>query len=212
MVTELEFSVPHEPTYYGGLIVYPGAHARRLLLAFSEWVRDLPESVSTSIALVPMPDMPEVPEPLRGNLSVHLRYVHIADADRGEQLLVPMRAVAEPLMDDVGLNPIATIVSVHRDPLDPMPAKEDSMLLADLRPETIDVLVEAAGPEAQIPLIAVEIRLMGGALALPAEQDSAVGGRHGAFHVFAVGPYPEPFRDAVDTSLVAAGPPSPRRD
>ena len=78
--------------------------------------------------------------------------------------------------------------SIHMDPVDPMPAWEKGMLLSDLTAETVDTLLAAAGPQLDIPIIMVEIRLMGGALARPAASPNAVAGREGAYSVYVIGP------------------------
>ncbi|MFJ1706610.1 FAD-binding oxidoreductase [Kitasatospora sp. NPDC088346] len=60
---------------YGGSVFYPGAAARDVLHAFAAWSSDLPERVSTtSVALLRLPPLPEIPEPLlRGQCVVQLR-------------------------------------------------------------------------------------------------------------------------------------------
>jgi hypothetical protein len=59
------------------------------------------------------------------------------------------------------------------DPADPVPAFVDGWLLADLPSAAIDALAEAAGPGSGSPLLSVELRHLGAALA-----DAAVD--HGA--------------------------------
>lgn len=200
IVTELEFDLIDAPTYYGGSIFFPGERAAAVLHEFAQWAQDLPESVSTSIALLRMPDLPGIPEPLRGRLSVHLRYVHIGDPEQGAALLAPMRGVAAPIIDLVDVTPAAAIASVHQDPTDPMPARDEGMVLREFPSEAVDALLAVAGPEADVPLIVAEVRLMGGALARSGEHPSAVGGREGAFHACVIGPYPPPLAAAVDSA------------
>ncbi|WP_324275411.1 BBE domain-containing protein [Blastococcus brunescens] len=52
----------------------------------------------------------------------------------------------------------------------------------------MDGLLAAVGPQLDIPLIMLEIRLMGGALGRPATVPNAVPGRSGAYAVYAIGP------------------------
>ena len=78
--------------------------------------------------------------------------------------------------------------AIHMDPVDPLPAWEKGMLLAELTGETVDALLETAGPQLQIPLIMAEIRLLGGALGRPAKVPNAVAGRDGAYSVLVLGP------------------------
>lgn len=202
IVTEIEFGLMDLDTYYGGAIYFPGDQASAVMHAFASWAPGLPESVSTSIALLWLPDLPEVPDPLRGRLSVHLRFVHIGSPERGAELLAPMRAVTSPLIDQVDVHPVQAIATVHQDPTEPMPARDEGLLLRELPAQAIDALLAVCGPNTEVPLVMVEVRLMGGALARGGG-DSAVGGRDGQFSVFVVGPYPPPLRAAVDASSAA---------
>ena len=203
IVTELEFYLIDAASYYGGSIFYPGSQAATVLHEFSRWAPLLPESVSTSVVLLRLPDIPGVPEPLRGQTSVQLRFVHIGDLASGVSLLAPMRAVVTPMIDLVDMTPSAAIASVHQDPTEPMPARDDAMILSDFPAEAVDALLAVAGPEVESPLVMVEVRLMGGALARPGKYESAVGGRHGKFNLCVIGPYPPPLIDAVDASTRA---------
>lgn len=198
IVTEIEFGLVDTPTYYGGTIFYPGGQAQAVLHEFAQWAPTMPESVTTSIALLRLPDTPEVPSPLRGRLSVHLRYVHVGEPARGAELLAPMRAVAAPLIDLVDITPAEAIASVHQDPTEPMPARDEGILLRELPSDAVDALLAVAGPDVDVPLIVVELRLMGGALMRPGDHDSAVGGRDAAWSLCVIGPYPPPLHDAVD--------------
>ena len=51
------------------------------------------------------------------------------------------------------------------DPPEPVPGAGDGMSLDDLTPETIDALVAVAGPGSGSPLLSVEFRQLGGAVA-----------------------------------------------
>lgn len=203
IVTEIEFDLMPVPDVYGGAVFYPGDAASAVLHAYGHWVQTLPDSTTASIALLRLPDLAEVPEPLRGKLSVHLRYVHVGDDAEGAVLLAPMREVCAPLVDLVDRMPYAQIGSVHQDPIDPMPAWDGSVLLHELPPEAVDALLGAAGPATDVPLIIAEIRHLGGALVREQGVANAVGGRGAGFSVGAIGPYPPPLREAVEAAGVA---------
>lgn len=200
IVTEIEFDLMPVPDVYGGAVFYPGDAAPAVLHAYGRWVQTLPDSTTASIALLRLPDLAEVPEPLRGRLSVHLRYVHVGDDAEGAALLAPMREACAPLVDLVDRMPYAQIGSVHQDPIDPMPAWDGSVLLHELPPEAIDALLGAAGPATDVPLIIAEIRHLGGAFARERGSANAVGGRGAAFSVGAIGPYPPPLQEAVEVA------------
>lgn len=199
IVTQLEFELVPLASYYGGGIFFPGAQAATLLHTWAQWAPTLPETVSTSIALLRLPDDPGLPEPLRGTLSVHLRYVHIGDDDTGAALLAPMRGAGTPLLDLVRRCAPEEVASVHQDPTDAMPARDDALLLDELPEAAIDALLATAGPESEVPLIIVELRIMGGALSRPVA-DSAAAGREAAFNLNVIGAYPPPLRAAVSAA------------
>jgi hypothetical protein len=189
IVTALEIELVPVGSLYGGGIFFAGADAAAVLHAFREWAPTLPEEVSTSVAIIRMPPMEELPPPLRGQTVVHLRYAYSGtDFEEGERLLAPMKATGSILLGFVG--PILTteMDSIHMDPVDPLPAWEKGMLLAELSADTVDTLLAVAGPQLEIPLIMVEIRLMGGALARQPEVPNAVAGRNGAYSLLVLGP------------------------
>src|SRR5262249_46496333 len=74
IVTAIEFELVPVTRLYGGGIFFPGAAAPEVLHEFAHWSKQMPEEVTTSVALLRLPDFPFIPEPLRGKLSVHLPY------------------------------------------------------------------------------------------------------------------------------------------
>jgi hypothetical protein len=189
IVTALEFEVVPVESLYAGGIFFAGTDAPAVLHAFRAWAPGLPEEVSTSIAILRMPDMEELPPPLRGQTVVHLRYAYAgSDPAEGERLVAPMKDAGAILLGFVGPMRTDEMDGIHMDPVDPLPAWEKGMLLSELTDETVDALLAAAGPQLHIPLIMVEIRLMGGALARQAKVPNAVAGRNGAYSVLVLGP------------------------
>ena len=189
IVTALEIELVPLTGLYAGGIFFAGDDAPALLHRFRQWAPMMPEEVSTSIAVLRLPPMEELPPPLRGQTVVHLRFAYSGtDFEEAERLLAPMREAGQILLGFVG--PIRTDETdgIHMDPKDPMPGWEKGMLLAELSEETVDTLLAAAGPQLDIPLIMVEIRLMGGALGRPAAVPNAVAGREGAYSVLVLGP------------------------
>lgn len=198
VVTELEFELLELPQFYGGGIFFPGERASELLHAFRGWVPSLPEEACASIALLRLPDVPELPEPLRGRMVVHLRFIFVGDAGQGAELLAPMRRAATPIVEMVDTMPYSAISSVHQDPTEPLPAWDASALLTELPAEAVDALLAVVGPGVEVPLIMAELRHLGGALAREPRVPSAVGGgRDAAFSLVVIGPFPPPLQQAV---------------
>jgi FAD/FMN-containing dehydrogenase len=189
VVTALEFGLVPVAALYAGGIFFAGADAAAVLHAFREWAPTLPEDVATSIAVLRMPAMEELPPPLRGQTVVHLRYAYSGDDfDDAERLLAPMKASGRIVLGHVGPIRCDEMDAIHMDPVDPMPAWEKGMLLAELPAEAVDALLDAAGPQVDVPLVMVELRLLGGALARPAKVPNAVAGRDAAYSMLVLGP------------------------
>ncbi|GGO21411.1 FAD-binding oxidoreductase [Microbispora bryophytorum] len=186
---------------YGGGLFYAAEDAGRVLHAYRGWAGTLPETTTTSVALLRLPPLPELPPQLSGRFVVHLRVAHVGDGQEAEALLAPMRAVAEPVLDAVEPLPYAAIDSIHQDPTQPMPVAERGALLRELTAETVEALLAVAGPAAQIPLAVVELRQLGGALARQPREPNAVGGREAAFTLLAIG---APVPELMDTAVPAA--------
>jgi hypothetical protein len=71
------------------------------------------------------------------------------------------------------------------------------MALAELTPEAVDALVAVAGPDSRSPLLSVELRQLGGAVAVARPEQGAVGHLEAGFALFGVGM-------ALDQEIAAA--------
>lgn len=187
IVTAVEIDLLPIAEFFGGAVFFDGVDAAAVLHAWRGWSVDLPETVNTSIAIQQLPPLPGVPEPLAGRMTVSVRYTAVGDFAEAERLLAPMRAVATPLMDTVGILPYAAIGAVHADPVDPMPVHEGHALLAELPAEAVDALLTVAGPGSGSPQVIVELRLLGGALAREPRHRSAFCHRDAAFALTTIG-------------------------
>lgn len=203
IVTALEVDLMPVTHLYGGGIFYAGEHAAAVLHRWRTWVDTLPEETTTSVALLRAPDMPDVPEFLRGKLTVHLRVSHSGDVTDGPALVAPMRDAAPVVADTLRPMSFSEIDSIHLEPDHPVPAWETGMLLGSFPEQAVEPLLASAGPGADVPLILVELRHLGGALARPAAVPNAVAGRDAAFSVFVLGPAVPGLEEAVPAAAAA---------
>lgn len=187
VVTEIEFDVFPVTRFYGGGIYFAGEHLAQVLEAWSTWVTNVPEEMTSSVGIQRLPDLPVLPEPLRGAFVVHVRIGYLGDAANGERLLAPLRGSAPALLDLIGDKPFASFGEIHLDPVDPMPYVDRSICLAEFTNETVDTLVDLVGPTSSCPLANVEIRALGGALDRQPAVDNAVSTRGVPFVVFGFG-------------------------
>ena len=185
IVTSMTVELLPVSEFYGGAIYYDGEHAPEILRTYAEWTRSLPDEMTTTLSLMRLPNMDDVPEPLRERFTVQLCVAYIGDAAAGDELVRPMRDVAPAIIDYVGIMPYTEVDRVHNDPPEPLPFEYSSVVLSDLSAEAIDVLLAQAGPGANTPLLMVEIRHLGGAMAR--EGNDAVGLRTSGYAVMFLG-------------------------
>lgn len=163
VVTSIEFEVFPVSRFYGGCVYFPGEHLARILEAWRNWLPTVGEDMTSSIAIQRLPDIPLLPEPLRGAFVVALRIGYLGSAADGAELIAPLRESAPALMDLVGEKPFTAIGEIHMDPVDPMPYFDRSACLEEFSGSTARALVELTGPESGCTLANVEIRALGGA-------------------------------------------------
>jgi FAD/FMN-containing dehydrogenase len=186
IVTALELRLYPITEVYAGALFFPVERASEVLHAWREWVADVPDEVTSVGRLMAFPPIPAVPEPLRGNSFALIEAAYLGSADDGAKLIEPLRELG-PALDTFATIPVPSLQKLHMDPEQPAPGIADGMMLAELPPEAVDALLEVAGPGSSSPLISVEIRHLGGALAEPRPDHGAMASLDGNFLVFAVG-------------------------
>jgi FAD/FMN-containing dehydrogenase len=185
VVTSLTIELFPITRLYGGGLFFAGEDAKAVLAAFRRLLADAPQALTTSVAFLRLPDLPVVPEPLRGRLAVHVRIAYLGSASEGEMLVADLRAAAPALIDSVAEMPYTAIGSIHAEPSEPVPGYGIATLLSDFPAEAADRLIDAAGPGSDTSVSLIEIRQLGGAMAEPPALPDAVGNRTAAFQYFA---------------------------
>jgi FAD/FMN-containing dehydrogenase len=190
VVTAMEFGLFPVTRLYAGGLFYSGEHTAAVLRAFQELTTRAPRELTSSVALLRMPDRPVIPEFMRGKLTVNLRFSYLGSEAEGAELLAPLRAAAPALIDTVMEREYATFDVISPGGTAPAPSFDRMVLLDDLTPETVDALVELAGPDAGTPITVIDIRQLGGALTARAGQPSAVSRPDAGFVMFALAQAP----------------------
>jgi hypothetical protein len=152
---------------YAGALLFPaevGADAVRL---YRDWAAGVGEDVTSVVRFLTPPDLPDVPEPLRGTPLLTIDGACIGDREKGEAAFAPLREIGEPIMDTFDQVPVPALCRIHMDPEQPVPGLGHHQVLRELPDEAIDAFVGLAGPESGTPLLLTEIRQMGGALGRP---------------------------------------------
>ncbi|TIC88868.1 FAD-binding oxidoreductase [Nocardioides sp. GY 10113] len=203
VVTEIEIGLVPVATIYAGAVFFAGGSARDVLHSFRTWAPTLPDRTSTSVALLNLPPAPELPEALRGQHVVMLRFAHHGGDVEGAELLAPMLEAGEVLLSGVGALPYTQSDAIHQDPTEPAPVWEKGALLRELSAEAVDALLAVAGPGRHPALAMVELRLMGGAIGRSPRVPNAVAGREGAYSLLALGVLAPGIEEAVPVACDA---------
>jgi FAD/FMN-containing dehydrogenase len=120
VVTALEIDLHPVARLYGGGMHFAAADAERVLTTWAEWTRTAPEEMGSSVLLIRMPDLPFLPDVLRGRHVVHVRFAFTGSAEEGERLVRPFRDLG-PVTDTVAEMPYAAVGSIHAEPTTPVP-------------------------------------------------------------------------------------------
>jgi hypothetical protein len=175
VVTGMEIELAPVSRIYGGALSVAGEHVRALLTAYREWTADLPDELSSSIGALPYPDLPMVPEHLRGKYIAQVRIAWTGSAAEGERLVAPLRA-AVPTTGTLGELPYTQAATIFNEPDQPHPYTGTNAMLRELDPAVLDAALDITGPDAPVMCV-LGLRHLGGALARPPAVPDAVANR-----------------------------------
>ena len=199
VVTALEFRLYPVATVYAGMLAWPVERGAEIMKAWARWAADAPREVTTSIRLISIPPMPEIPEIVRGKSFVMIDGAVNGDEAQGAAAIAALRELG-PELDTFGVIPAAALQHIHMDPEHPVPALSDHTMVSGLDDAAIDRLVEAAAIGTGSPLMFVELRQLGGALAEAADGAGALASLAGDYAYFAIG---VPIDPAVGAAIEA---------
>ena len=186
IVTALEMRLFPLEEVVAGWLIWPWEESHRVLSAWAQWSESAPEAVTSVARILQLPPIPQIPEPLRGRNLVVVEVAILADEADPDALLAPLRALG-PEIDSVALMPASGLMRLHQDPEGPTPGISHHAMLDALPAEAIDTIVREAGPGSGSPLLAFELRQLGGALARPAADAGALDRLDARFAAFALG-------------------------
>lgn len=191
LVTAMDFALVELTTLYGGSVFFDAPDIARVFMTWASWTKTLPETANSSVVILRLPPLEFIPEPLRGKTVLNVRFAFVGDPSTGERLFRPIRDAGTTIVDSVGEMPATDIALIHNDPKGPTAAWDQGVLLRDIDAGFASAFLEVVGPDQQVPLVAAEIRHLGGAAHRDVPEGSAVGGRGGAYSLVMIG-VPDP--------------------
>jgi hypothetical protein len=165
----MEFELHPVSALHGGALIFPGARATEVFTAWRDWTSTVPDEVTSLCRLV---------NPPGGDPVVLVEVAILGD----DTVLAPLRALG-PVADLVAPMTPDRLTDIHNDPKDPTAAAHGHRLLSGLTDGALAGLLSHAGA----PLLAVELRHLGGALARGRVGHGALDEVKASFALFAVG-------------------------
>jgi FAD/FMN-containing dehydrogenase len=188
IVTAIEFGLFPLTEVYAGVLWFPVDRAAEVLAEWRAWTDGLPDETTSVGRILQLPPIEEIPEPVRGKSFTVVEVIHAGGEDEGRALVAPLRALG-PVMDTIEQIPVEALAHLHMDPEHPVPGSGDGLTLDAVDEDTIDAVVATTVGS---PLLSVEIRQLGGAIARSRPEHGALASFDAPFILFAVGIAPTP--------------------
>lgn len=202
VVTALEFNLYPVASLYGGNLFYPAESAADALRFFRDWVKTVPDEMTSSIAVMKFPSLPMVPAELRGKIEVIFRAAYTGDVDEGAAYIQKWIDWQTPLNNTFRQMPFSEVATISNDPTTPAPVYGSNEMLNDLSDEAVEVIIRYVTNPAS-PMAMVDIRHAGGAIAKVAPDANAIGSRDAQMFLQMGGIIPTPEVEANMRAYVA---------
>lgn len=113
IATSLEYRLhPVGPMLLAGPIFFAGERAEEVLRFYRDWVRELPDEMTTLINLTTAPPAPFLPEAVHGKPIVAVIAVHAGEPERGRELVQPLKDLSDPIADLIDVMPYTMMQSL----------------------------------------------------------------------------------------------------
>lgn len=191
VVTALEVGLAPVARLYGGALLFDGGLRDEVVRTYLDWVDTVPDTLTSSLAVMVFPDLEQVPAFLRGRYTLSIRVAFTGDEASGERLVAPLRAIGPVITDSLREMPYTESATIHSDPEFPHAYWGDSAMLSELDAPTLTDLLELTGPGAPTMCI-VQLNPLGGALAKEPAVPNAVPHRGASFLIRGLSPLAGP--------------------
>jgi FAD/FMN-containing dehydrogenase len=193
VVTSFEFQAhPVGPMVFVGAIFYPFEDAATILPAWRDFMATAPEELSSLAICWSVPPAEPFPPELHGTPVVVVAAAYCGPVEEGEQIVQPLRELAQPVVDASGPWPWLGLQSGF-DAVFPAGQLRywKSRAVTELSDEVIGKIVELAGRRPS-PLTDIVTWHHGGAITRVGETETAYGGRDTKFLVTAEASWTDP--------------------
>jgi len=198
VITRFTFRL-HEvgPTVYGGLVAWPFDRAAEILRGYRQITTGAPRELAVWLLILRAPPAPFVPERWHGERICAMAVCFSGDPGEADELMAPLRALGEPVLDLLGEQPYTQVQS-YLDDTEPKGAHYywRTEYLAELSDGFLDTVRELAAA-CPIPDATIGLLHLAGAVNEHEADDGVVGNRNARYVVGANGMW-EPGDDHAD--------------
>lgn len=180
--------------------IYPIEAARDVLAAYQDYAAKAPDEVTSLVALMRIPPLPDVPEEAVGAPVVMVYGIYAGPIEAGEAAMAALSELGEPLMDMSGQQPLADVHEIARLLFpDARRYSWHSLYATELSDATLDTMVDALR---EAPSKESELGLwhMGGAIADVDGDATAFGFRNAAFMLGVNAAWDDPDMDEANVA------------
>jgi FAD/FMN-containing dehydrogenase len=172
VATRLQLRLHEISEIVGGMLILPATP--ETIRGFLEAADAAPEELSTIANVMIAPPMPFVPQEAHGKPIVMAQMAYVGPTDQAEGVFAPFRALAEPLADMV--RPMR-YPELYDGPEPEAQLAAGANFFADsLEPAAAEAVLEQL-PQSTAPMKAVQLRVLGGAVAEVPNDATAFGHR-----------------------------------
>lgn len=178
VVTGLEIGLLPVDRFYGGQLIFDGERADDVLRVWGEWSGSVTEALTSSVTVLPYPDLPVLPDHLRGRYVAQVQVAFDGPEEEGEALVAPLRAIGPRLSETLRSMPYAECADVYNEPDQPHAYQGGNVLLGARLPDAAALrrVLELTGRAAPAMTV-LSLRRLGGALGRAPAVPNAVGHR-----------------------------------
>ncbi|WP_280384089.1 FAD-binding oxidoreductase [Nocardia wallacei] len=196
VVTGMEIELLPVAEIYGGSLYFDLTQVPDLPAAWHRWTAGVPEEMTSAVTMMSFPDLPMLPERLRGRRIAQVQIACLGSADDGGAVVAPLRSAGPIRHDTLRVRPFTESGAIFDEPDQPHAYRSRTLLVPELDGGDLAGLANTTGPETPIMVVA-GLRHLGGALARPPRIPNAVGHRDAAYSVSVLSPVAEDERDLV---------------
>lgn len=193
IVTSFEYRLHPVNTVYGGVLIYPFEHARKLLKAYDEFARTAPDELGLLAVLGTLPD---------GTKMVAILASYCGSTAEGERLLAPLRNLAPLIADQVAAMPYPALQSIVEN-FNPRGMRNywKTSYLSDLGDDLIGIMIDHHR-RTPSPYTHQVVYTLGGAVSRVADGDTAVSHRQARHAYISIGMWEDAASDDAAIAFV----------